>query len=57
MFGLGWAELLVIAFVGLLLFGNQLPAVARWLGKTFVEIKKETDSLTQDVRSPINKGR
>jgi len=52
MFGLGVPEMVVIGVVALLLFGNKLPEMARWLGKTFVEIKKETDNITQDFRSP-----
>jgi sec-independent protein translocase protein TatA len=52
MFGLGTAEIVVLLVVALLLFGNKLPDMARWLGKTVVEFKKETDSITQDLRSP-----
>lgn len=51
MFGLGVPEMVVIGVVALLLFGNQLPRVARWLGKTVVEFKKETDNITQEFRS------
>ena len=32
MFGLGFGELVVILFLGLLLFGNHLPRMARSLG-------------------------
>jgi TatA/E family protein of Tat protein translocase len=52
MFGLGTAEIVVLLVVALLLFGNKLPDMARWLGKTVVEFKKETDNLTQEFRSP-----
>lgn len=51
MFGLGTAEIVVILVVALLLFGNKLPQLARWMGKTFIEFKKETDSITNDLRS------
>ena len=51
MFGLGTAEIVVILVVALLLFGNKLPDLARWLGKTLVEFKKEADNITHDLHS------
>jgi sec-independent protein translocase protein TatA len=44
MFGLGMAELLAICVIGLLLFGNRLPGVARSLGKSLMEFRKELNS-------------
>jgi sec-independent protein translocase protein TatA len=44
MFGLGMAEILVICVIGLLLFGNRLPGVARSLGKSLMEFRKELES-------------
>jgi sec-independent protein translocase protein TatA len=50
MFGLpGWAEILVIAFVGLLIFGKRLPDVARSLGKSVVEFKKGIRDISSEV--------
>lgn len=46
----GWAEILVVAFVGLLLFGKRLPEVARSVGKSVVEFKKGM----RDVRDEID---
>jgi len=37
MFGLGTAEVVVLLVIGLLLFGNQLPGLARSLGKFLTE--------------------
>lgn len=36
----GYAELVIIAFVVLLLFGHRLPSVMRSLGRGVVEFKK-----------------
>jgi len=52
MFGLGTGEIVVLCIIALLLFGNKLPEMARWMGKSIVEIKKETDSITKDLRIP-----
>jgi TatA/E family protein of Tat protein translocase len=52
MFGLGTMEVVVILVVALLLFGNKLPELARWAGKSLVEFKKEANSITSDLRAP-----
>jgi sec-independent protein translocase protein TatA len=52
MFGLGAAEVLVLLLVGLLLFGNQLPRLARSLGKTVVEFRREVKDFSDDLGSP-----
>jgi sec-independent protein translocase protein TatA len=50
MFGLpGYMELLLVAFVGLLLFGKRLPEVARSLGRSVVEFKKGVRDFKDDV--------
>ncbi len=54
MFGLGMAEILVICVIGLLLFGNRLPGLARSLGKTFMELRKEVRGLEDDIRGPAH---
>ncbi len=51
MFGLGTQEILVILVLALLLFGHRLPDVARWLGRSLVEFRKETSNLTEELRS------
>ena len=51
MFGLGFAEIGMILIIGLFLFGNKLPEMMRWLGKSAAEFKKEANSLTDDLRT------
>jgi TatA/E family protein of Tat protein translocase len=52
MFGLGVTEVVVILVIALFLFGNRLPEVARWLGRSFVEFRKEASSLTEELQNP-----
>lgn len=47
----GWAEILLLAFVGLLLFGKRLPEVARSVGQSVVEFKKGMQGVKQDVNN------
>ena len=51
MFGLGMSEIVVICILGLLLFGNRLPGLARSLGKSLVEFRKEFHDIEEDVRA------
>ncbi len=47
--GLSGAELLVIAVLALLLFGNRLPQVMRSLGKGVTEFKKGVRGIEDDI--------
>ncbi len=48
---LGGPEILVIAFVALLVFGNRLPSVMRSLGKSVTEFKKGVAGIEEDIDS------
>ena len=45
----GWAEIVVIAFVGLLIFGRRLPEVGRSLGKSIVEFKRGVREAKDEI--------
>jgi sec-independent protein translocase protein TatA len=47
----GMGELLIIAFVALLVFGNRLPSVMRSLGKSVTEFKKGISGIEDDGTS------
>ena len=47
----GGAEWIVIAAIGLLLFGKRLPEVGRSLGKGIVEFKKGLKGVEEEVES------
>lgn len=48
-FNLGPMEFLVLAVLGVLLFGRRLPEVGRYLGKGIVEFKKGLKGLEDEV--------
>ena len=50
----GWpgpAEMIIIAVVGLLIFGNRLPEVGKSLGKGIVEFKKGLKGVQEDIET------
>ncbi len=52
MFGLGFSEILVLAVLALILLGpEQLPDVARKIGRFVNELKKTTDGLKEEFRN------
>lgn len=48
---IGPTELLVVAFVSLLIFGNRLPSVMRSLGKSVTEFKKGVQGIEDEIDS------
>jgi sec-independent protein translocase protein TatA len=53
MFGIGDVELLILAVVALLLFGNKLPTMMRKLGSSLSEFKRAMDQTRENVRKSI----
>ncbi|MGA9922463.1 MAG: twin-arginine translocase TatA/TatE family subunit [Isosphaeraceae bacterium] len=50
---IGTTELLIVAFVSLLVFGNRLPSVMRSLGKSVTEFKKGVSGIEDDIDQPV----
>ncbi|NJK99305.1 MAG: twin-arginine translocase TatA/TatE family subunit [Spirulinaceae cyanobacterium RM2_2_10] len=49
MFGLGWPEVVIIAVVGILIFGpKKIPEMGSALGKTLRGFKEEMDNPDPD---------
>lgn len=51
---IGYQELIIIAVIGLLIFGKRLPEVGRSLGKGIVEFKKGLSGIEDDVNNATN---
>jgi len=54
----GWAELLIVGMIALLLFGKRLPEVARNLGSSITEFKngfKDMDNEMQEISEEVKK--
>jgi len=45
----GGAEWIIIAIIGLLLFGKRLPEVGKSLGRSIVEFKKGLKGIEEDI--------
>src|SRR6516225_10099002 len=50
---IGTTELLIVAFVSLLVFGNRLPSVMRSLGKSVTEFKKGISGIEDDIDQAV----
>lgn len=55
MFGIGLGELILIAIVGLLLFGGKLPDVAYDLGRWARKLQRGLQDLRNDIEDQIRK--
>jgi sec-independent protein translocase protein TatA len=48
---LGPSELVLVAIVAILLYGERLPEVARNFGKKFVEVKKSVQGIREEFEA------
>lgn len=55
MFGIGTGEILIILLIALLVLGpDELPRVARTLGKTFRKIQHATDDIKHTITAELD---
>ena len=52
---IGMTELIVLAVLGLLIFGRRLPEVGRGLGRSIVEFRKGLKGIEDDVEEATSK--
>ena len=53
----GYAEILIVLFIGLLIFGKRLPEVGKSLGKSIVEFKKGVKGIEDQVDDAVSEPR
>ena len=53
----GYTGWIIVAFIGLLLFGKRLPEVGKSLGKGIVEFKKGLQGIEDDVQNAATTNR
>jgi sec-independent protein translocase protein TatA len=51
--GLGWGEVVVLALLGVLIFGKRLPEVGKSIGKGIVEFKKGLSGIEDDLDTAV----
>ena len=52
---IGWQELLILAVIGVLIFGKRLPSVGRSVGQSIVEFKKGLAGVDKEVEDAVQK--
>ncbi|MEM8885373.1 MAG: twin-arginine translocase TatA/TatE family subunit [Planctomycetota bacterium] len=52
-FNLGFGEILVLAVIAILMFGGQLPDVARKVGRGFSDFKRGMNEQLDELRTDV----
>jgi len=50
---IGWAEIIVVLIIALIIFGKRLPEVARSLGRSINEFKKGMQETKDDIEKEV----
>jgi len=53
-FNLGFGEILVLAVIAILMFGGDLPDIARKVGRTVTEFKRGMSQHVEDLRQDVD---
>ncbi len=51
--GFGWGEAIILALVGVLIFGKRLPEVGKSIGKGIVEFKRGLAGIEDDIDTAV----
>jgi sec-independent protein translocase protein TatA len=52
---LGWPEMVILAVLGVLIFGKRLPEVGKSIGKGIVEFKKGLSGVQEEIENQASK--
>jgi len=53
---LEWSEIILVAFVALLVYGGRLPEVARSVGRSFAALKRGLRDSTDGIKRDLDPG-
>lgn len=53
--GIGYAEMILIAGVAVLLFGSKLPEVARSVGQSYTQFRKGLNDIQTSVKDELDR--
>ena len=53
--GIGYAEMILIAGIAVLLFGSKLPEVARSVGQSYTQFRKGLNDIQDSVKSELDR--
>ncbi len=53
--GIGYAEMMLIAGVAVLLFGSKLPEVARSVGQSYTQFRRGLNDIQTSIKDELDK--
>lgn len=52
--GIGYAELMLIALIAVMLFGSKLPEVARSVGQSYTQFRSGLNDIQTSIKSELD---